>query len=114
MNRGELNKILEPILAKKTTAEWCEILDKAGVPGGPIRTTVEIFTDPVIQERGDIIELVHSKAGKLKILTNPIRMTDTSVEYSPAPVLGANSEEILKGLGYDAGEVSALRGKGVL
>lgn len=113
-NRSELNKILEPVLAKKTTAEWCEILDKAGVPGGPIRTTVEIFTDPVIQERGDIIELVHSKAGKLKILTNPIRMTGTSVEYSPAPVLGANSEEILKELGYDAGEVSALRGKSVL
>jgi formyl-CoA transferase/CoA:oxalate CoA-transferase len=110
-NRDQLNKILEPVLRQKTTAEWCAILAKAGVPSGPIRTTVDIFTDPVLQQNGDILDLEHSKAGTIKILGNPVRMSEISVEYCPAPELGANSEEILQRLGYSPKEISTIQGK---
>ena len=113
-NRAELSKIVEPVLLKKSTAEWCAILEKDGVPSGPIRTTVDIFTDPDLQQKGDVINMEHCKAGKIQIVGNPVRMTDVSVAYSPAPVLGANSEEILKGLGYSAEQISQMREQGIM
>lgn len=112
-NRDQLNQILEPVLQKKDTAKWCEILTKAGVPSGPIRTTVDVFTDPVLQQKGDIIDIEHGKAGKIKIVGNPVRMSETTVEYRPAPELGANSREILQALGYSSQEISMMQENGI-
>ncbi|HEU4922214.1 MAG TPA: CoA transferase, partial [Burkholderiales bacterium] len=45
-NRKQLNAAIEESLRKKTSAEWIEILNKAGIPCGPIYNVGEVFADP--------------------------------------------------------------------
>ena len=112
--RDEMNAILEPVFAQKTTAEWCELLTKAGIPNGRVRTTKDVFTDPVLLESGVIQEVEHTKAGKLKVLANPVIMSETTVEYRPAPELGANTREVLAGLGYSEEEIEKMKAAGTI
>jgi len=112
--RDEMNAILEPVFAQKTTAEWCELLTKAGIPNGRVRTTQDVFTDPVLLEGGVIQEVEHTKAGKLKILANPVNMSETTVEYRPAPELGANTREVLTGLGYSEEAIAQMKAAGAI
>lgn len=112
--RDEMNAILEPVFAQETTAHWCELLSKAGVPNGRVRTITDVFTDPVLMQNGVIREVEHTKAGKLKILANPVKMSETTVEYRPSPELGANTQEILAGLGYSEAEISKMKEAGAI
>lgn len=114
VNRDQLNEILEPVLRTKTTAEWCELLTKANIPNGRVRTIKDVFNDPVLLQNKVILEVNHTKAGMLKIPANPVKMSETSVEYRPAPELGANSQEILTGLGYSSEAISAMHEKGAI
>jgi crotonobetainyl-CoA:carnitine CoA-transferase CaiB-like acyl-CoA transferase len=113
-NRDQLNEILEPIIRAKTTAEWRELLTKAGIPNGRIRTIQEVFNDPVLMKNRMVLEVDHPRAGKLKVLGNPVVMSETTVEYRPAPLLGADNQEILAGLGFSADEISSMRESGVI
>jgi formyl-CoA transferase/CoA:oxalate CoA-transferase len=113
-NRDQLNEILEPVMLKKTTAEWCDILGKANIPSGRIRTIKEVFNDPVLIKNNIILEMEHTKAGKIKVLGNPVKMSETTVEYRQAPELGAHSEEILEGLGYSAAEIAKMKESGAI
>ncbi|MBN9263940.1 MAG: CoA transferase, partial [Hyphomicrobium sp.] len=51
-NRDALDELLEPIMMKRTTAEWVKALEVAGVPCGPINNLKEVFEDPQVQARG--------------------------------------------------------------
>ena len=113
-NRDQLNEILEPVMLKKTTAEWCDILGKASIPSGRIRTIKDVFNDPVLMKNNIILEMEHTKAGKIKVLGNPVKMSETNVEYRQAPELGAHSEEILAGLGYSATEIAKMKESGAI
>jgi crotonobetainyl-CoA:carnitine CoA-transferase CaiB-like acyl-CoA transferase len=113
-NRDQLNAILEPVLLKKTTAEWCDLLAKANIPSGRVRTIKEVFTDPVLLKNEAIVEVDHPKAGKLRVPGNPVKLSGVVVEYRPAPALGANNQEILTGLGFSLAEISGMQEKGVL
>jgi crotonobetainyl-CoA:carnitine CoA-transferase CaiB-like acyl-CoA transferase len=113
-NRDQLNEILEPVFRTKTTAEWCELLTKASIPNGRIRTIKEVFNDPVLLKNKAIVEVDHPKAGKLKVLGNPVVMSETTVEYRPAPLLGANNQEILTGLGFSADKIAGMKESGVI
>ena len=77
-------------------------------------TKAFIVTDPVLLESGVIQEVEHTKAGKLKVLANPVIMSETTVEYRPAPELGANTREVLAGLGYSEEEIETMKAAGAI
>ena len=115
-HQPELRQLLLPVFATKTTKEWIAELKHIGVPVGPINTVGEAVNDPSIQARDMIVEVEHPIAGKMKMPGVPIKLSDTpgSVEKA-APVLGADTEAILKDmLGFDDDMVAALRAKNVI
>ena len=98
-NRAELTRLLQAVFAKRTTREWVEILEAAGVPNGPINDVAQVFEEPQVKARGIKVELDHPVAGRLTTVANPMRFSATPVEYRLAPpVLGQHTEEILRGL----------------
>ena len=98
-NVEALYKIIHENIVTKTTAEWMETLDKAGLPVGPINTIDKVVSDPQIIARDMIVEVEHPVAGKMKIAGNPIKLSDTPGEVKyPAPTLGQHTDEILKDL----------------
>ncbi len=114
-NRAALDAWLTPITRERSVSEWTEILEKAQVPGGPINDIARVFQDPQVIARGMRLELQHPKYGPIPALRNPLRFSDTPLEFEvPPPQLGEHTQEVLHSLGMDASSIEALRSRGVL
>jgi crotonobetainyl-CoA:carnitine CoA-transferase CaiB-like acyl-CoA transferase len=115
-NRAELTRLLQEIFAKKTTHEWVEALEAAGVANGPINDVAQVFEEPQVKARGVKIELDHPVAGKLPLVASPMRFSATPLEHKLAPpVLGQHTEEVLRDvLRLDEREIARLRSEGIV
>ena len=115
-HRAELIPLIRQATVFKTTAQWVEALERAGVPCGPINDLSQVFADPQVQARGLKVELPHALGGTVPQVASPIRLSGTPVEYRRAPpLLGEHTLEVLTGvLGLSDEAVMALREAGVL
>jgi crotonobetainyl-CoA:carnitine CoA-transferase CaiB-like acyl-CoA transferase len=115
-NRDVLTQLLQAVFLKRTTHEWVELLEAAGVPNGPINNVAQVFEEPQVKARGIRIELDHPVAGKLPSVASPMRFSATPLEHKVAPpVLGQHTGEILGGmLGMPPEAIEKLRAAGVV
>ena len=115
-NRVELTRILDEIFARRTTREWVDALEAAGVPNGPINTIEQVFAEPQAVARGLRVELSHPAAGKVSLVRSPMRFSATPVEHErPPPLLGEHTDEVLRGLlGMKDEEIAKLRADAVV
>ncbi|WP_243296700.1 CaiB/BaiF CoA transferase family protein [Bacillus litorisediminis] len=97
VNRKELISYLQDLFIKKSTKDWIEIFENAGVPCGPVLTFEEIFKDPHVLARKQLIEVDHPKAGTIKMTGIPVKFSETpgSIDLHP-PLLGEHTIEVLK------------------
>lgn len=114
-NRLELADLISAKLQAKTSAEWEEILNDAGVPCGPILGVNEALDHPQVRHREMVVEIEHPTAGLLHLLGLPVKLSATpgSVREAP-PVLGQHSAAILEEVGVGAEEVERLAAAGVV
>ncbi|WP_205894723.1 CaiB/BaiF CoA transferase family protein [Pseudomonas viridiflava] len=115
-NRGELIPLIRQATVFKTTAQWVDELEAAGVPCGPVNDLAQVFADPQVLARGLALELPHALGGQVAQVASPIRLSETPVEYRRAPpLLGEHTSQVLQDLlGMSGDEVVALREAGVL
>jgi formyl-CoA transferase len=114
-NRKKLNAAIEEALVKKTGAEWIEILNKAGIPCGPIYTIDQVFADPQVKHLGIAATVEHPKLGRKQILANAATLSRTPARVAtPTPEVGEHTDEVLRELEYSAEEIEKLRNGGVV
>ncbi|EKN47152.1 MULTISPECIES: CaiB/BaiF CoA transferase family protein [Pseudomonas syringae group] len=115
-NRSELIPLIRQATVFKTTAQWVDELEAAGVPCGPVNDLAQVFDDPQVLARGLAIELPHALGGRVAQVASPIRLSETPVEYRRAPpLLGEHTAQVLQTLlGMSGDEVAALKEAGVL
>jgi crotonobetainyl-CoA:carnitine CoA-transferase CaiB-like acyl-CoA transferase len=115
-NRAELTRLLAEVFRKRSTREWVELLEAAGVPNGPINDIAQVFEEPQVKARGVRIELPHAAGAMLPMVASPMRFSATPLEYCRAPpLLGEHTEEVLRGLlGKSEAEIAALRAEQVI
>jgi crotonobetainyl-CoA:carnitine CoA-transferase CaiB-like acyl-CoA transferase len=111
-----MTRVIQEFFGRRSTAEWLELLEAAGVPNGPINNLAQVFEEPQVKARGVKIELAHPVAGSLPLVASPMRFSGTPLEYRlPPPLLGEHTNEVLKGiLGKSDAEIAQLRADGVL
>lgn len=115
-NRDALTALLAEITRQRKIDEWTGAMEKAGVPCGPINSLDRVFADPHVRARGIQVELQHPRYGAVPSVANPIRFSETPIQYTAAPPnLGADTRGVLEGLlNKSAAEVDALSQAGVI
>lgn len=115
-NYAALRAILEDAFGSWTRDALVKALTEARVPAGAVRSVSEALADPQLAAREMVVPLQHATAGRMQVLGNPIKMSETRPQIRQAPpVLGQHTEDILRkdvGLGDD--EVRTLRAAGVI
>ncbi|MBH3341387.1 CoA transferase [Pseudomonas mendocina] len=115
-HRVELIPLLRQATVFKTTAQWIELLEQAGVPCGPINDLQQVFADPQVQARKLRVDLPNGLGSTTPQVASPLRLSETPVAYRSAPpLLGQDSEAVLQRLlGLGASQIAALRRAGVV
>ena len=109
VNRESLEVELELTLTTKSSGEWLEVLEKCGVPAGPILNVSEVWNDPQIQARNMEVTLDHPTAGKIKNIGLAAKLYSTPGRITkPAPLLGQHTREVLMDAGYSKKNIEAL------
>src|SRR5688572_7619916 len=108
-NRDEIMEVLMPVTRQKTSEEWIQIMNGAGVPCGPIYTIDKTFADPQVKFL-EMAQPVHSSTlGDLTILGHPVSHNgQRNPLRSAAPELGEHNEEVFTSLGFTKAEIDDL------
>ena len=114
-NRDALNAEIETYLQSRTSAEWVEHFNKAGVPCGPIYSIDKVFADPQVKHL-KIAQKVDGKAKrKLTLVGQPVSLSRTpSHLVAPPPKLGEHTDAVLKEFGFSKQEIKALHKAGAV
>jgi crotonobetainyl-CoA:carnitine CoA-transferase CaiB-like acyl-CoA transferase len=81
---------------------------------GPVLNIEEAYDHPQLRHRGMVVE-VETAAGRRSYIGSPIKLSEMAPASSPTlPVLGEHTDAVLRGLGYAAGDIAALREQGVI
>lgn len=115
-HRAELIPLLRQATVFKTTAQWIELLEKAGVPCGPINDLQQVFADPQVKARGLRLDLPNALGSLTPQVASPLRLSATPVAYRSAPpLLGQHTDSLLQRLlGMSEAQIAELREAGVL
>ena len=109
-NRDPLNARFIAIMKTRPSAEWIEILNRAGVPCGPINSIDQVFADPQVQQLGIAQKVEHPRLGMQTLVGQAMTLSRTPSKLRTAtPEHGEHSEQILRELGYDEAGIKRLR-----
>ena len=91
-----------------------EELKELDVCFGKVLHLDEAFKDPQVVHRKMVTEFDDAKKGKMKLLSSPIKMSETPPDIRKAPAdFGEHTEEVLKELGFQEIEMAEKRRGGV-
>jgi crotonobetainyl-CoA:carnitine CoA-transferase CaiB-like acyl-CoA transferase len=109
-HRDALNADMERYTVKRSSAEWIELLNKAGVPCGPIYSIDQVYADPQVEYLGVAQPVKTKDKSKLRMAGQPMSLSRTPSKLVAAPPkLGEHTDEVLAEFGFSAKDIAALR-----
>ena len=109
-NRDKLGKNINECTIHKTTSDWISLLNKHGVPCGPIYSIDEMFSDKQVNFLDVSQSVINTDLEKIRVLTQPVSLSRTDSQLSrAAPKIGEHTNQILAELGYEDSDIKLLR-----
>jgi crotonobetainyl-CoA:carnitine CoA-transferase CaiB-like acyl-CoA transferase len=110
-DRAAVNAAIGEVTRTQPAQHWIDLLEEAGIPCGPIYSIDQVFADPQVKHLGMSTPMgentqVVASAINFSGLSRGIRL--------PTPEAGADTDDVLRGVGYSDAEIGALREKGVV
>lgn len=114
-NRGALNAEIQKILAARSSAEWIEMLNDAGVPCGPIYKMDEMFDDTQVRHTGIAQAVPHPALGDIELVGQAVKLSRTpSRLVTASPDRGQHTDEVLAEIGYASEQIADLHARDVV
>ena len=111
---GGLKAAIEKITSVRSKFEIEELLGTEQIPCGSVCTAEEAISSEQLKERDMVIWVEDKVAGRTAMPGFVQKLTGTPSFTSSAPILGEDTTEILKGLGYPEETISQLEDKKVI
>lgn len=109
-NREALNAELQEYFSTRSSAEWIEVLNDAGVPCGPIYKMDEMWSDPHVEHLEMSRPVDHPTLGRMDVLRHATNMSGTpKMPYRAAPEIGEHTDEVLGEFGFSDDEIETMR-----
>jgi crotonobetainyl-CoA:carnitine CoA-transferase CaiB-like acyl-CoA transferase len=114
-NRKALAPELEKAFARKTSAEWVELLNAKGVPSGPILDVKQMYDNEQVKHLRMAVPVQHPALGEVMVQAPPVTLSRTpgSVRLH-SPDTGEHTDEILGELGFSQADIRVLRDEKVV
>ena len=115
-NRAALIEKLQQVFLSRSYEEWEALLSRNGIPVGAINNLAQVVEHPQVKARGSIVEIEHPRAGRMRVVGMPVRLSATpGAIRAPSPALGEHTAAVLgELLGMGSAEIEALRAAGAL
>ena len=111
----ELTEALEAHFRTRGTADWLDLMEKAGLPAGPVLDIAEMHRDPQTIARAMVTEVEHARLGPVKTIGLPVKFSGTpGGVVTGAPLYGQHTRTVLAQYGYGDGEIEALAASGAI
>jgi formyl-CoA transferase len=110
-NRDALNAEIDAHTVKRTSADWVDRFNEAGVPAGPIYAIDQTFADPQVEHLRIAQSVATGNDGSaMRLVGQPVGLSRTpSALAVSAPELGEQTESVLMEFGFAADEIESLR-----
>jgi crotonobetainyl-CoA:carnitine CoA-transferase CaiB-like acyl-CoA transferase len=118
--RGENEDLLDEIIgafaARHTAAELDEIVNAAGVVCAPVYTAQDIYDDPWFRERGLLVAHEDEVHGEMSMTGVVPKLTGTPgrIRRGARWTVGADTEDVLGGIGIEGDAIASLREEGIV
>ena len=112
-NRNALETVMNALLTTKTTNDWVEVLEAAGVPCGPVYDYAQTFAHPQCATAGSCNTRATRNWARC-CTSAPLRIGEGVRVRAVAPKLGQDNAEIFGRLGVMEAEIKEPRAEGVL
>ena len=114
-NRDALNDKLQDYFSKRSSSEWIDALNEAGVPCGPIYHMDEMWSDPQVKHLEMSRPVDHPVLGKLNVLRHATNLSGApKMAYRPAPERGEHTDEVLKEFEFSDDEIETMRKENIV
>jgi CoA:oxalate CoA-transferase len=96
-NADALKVLIETALAKRTAAEWLEVLQRERLPCGPLNNIAQLIADPQIISRNMVVSTDTESGRSLQMAGNPIKLSahEDPATREAAPALDGDRQRIL-------------------
>jgi crotonobetainyl-CoA:carnitine CoA-transferase CaiB-like acyl-CoA transferase len=112
-NKAALDALVEGEFLKDGTAAWLAKLS-GKLPVAPVCDVGQALDNPFVAERGGAAEFAYPDGRTIRLLSGPIRLSDAEAPRRAAPALGADTDALLRSLGYSAERIAVLRERKVV
>jgi crotonobetainyl-CoA:carnitine CoA-transferase CaiB-like acyl-CoA transferase len=113
-NRHALNAEIEAITLTRSTAEWIDAFNAAGVPAGEINDISQVFANPQVRHLGLAQPVTSQERGETELVGQPIIMSRTP-SHIAAPAAGGPAHRRDPGeIGYSEAEIAEMKASGAI
>ncbi|RZL96621.1 MAG: CoA transferase [Variovorax sp.] len=108
-NRQEINRTVQALFLQQPVAHWVALLNRAGIPAGPVYTVPQMFEDEQVRHLG-VVTSVNDPGGQpVHMISQPVVLARTPARVvAKAPDVGQHSDEVLREAGYDEADIAQL------